>query len=109
MSMIFHFSTRDLISRFELCQFDEMFNVFNRYNIKFNKTFCVDYFVRSLPASTLAAQSHGLCVNNVGNLQNLVFYVWFCSLIVVLFLTVCAWSAKRCHYAYYPEHLSTAL
>ena len=35
--------SRDVISRFELCQFDEMFNVFYRYDIKFNKTFCLDF------------------------------------------------------------------
>ena len=77
--------SRDLIPRFELCQFDETFNVFCLYSIQLNKTFCVDNFARSLPASILVAKSRKRKVRgrsprmkNVGNLQNLAFYVWFC-------------------------------
>ena len=77
--------SRDLIPRFELCQFDETLNVFCPYSIQLNKTFCVDNFARSLPASILVAKSRNKkvrgqspCANNVGNLQNLTFYVWFC-------------------------------
>ena len=47
----------NLILLFELCQFDETFNVFYLYSVKLSKRFCEDYFARSLPASTPAAIS----------------------------------------------------
>ena len=92
--------SRDPTSRFELCQFDEMFSICITYNL--NKTFCVDHFARSLPASTLAAKSRRRKIrrrspraNNVGNLQNLAFYDRFCSSIAVLCFSLCALGRRK--------------
>ena len=107
-SMIFHFFqylailSRDsnhvnLMKRLMFCYL---------YSIKLHKTFCVDYFARSLPGSTLATKStgknaqqeirrRGPQANNVGNLQNLALYVWFCSSIVVLCFALYALGRRK--------------
>ena len=96
----------NLISRFKSVNLMKRFNVLYLYSIKLHKTFCVDYFARSLPGSTLATKStgknaqqeirrRGPQANNVGNLQNLALYVWFCSSIVVLCFALYALGRRK--------------
>ena len=99
--------SRDRISRFELCQIDETFNVFYLYSIRLNKTFYVDYLARSLPVFTRGkiAQQENTPTKSTReqSRQSAESRVLCLDLLInsgFMFLTVCAWLAKRCHCIY---------